>query len=78
MSGLAAGLFLAFPGLTNFFSLMIMLIGFAFLTSVFFLPASLTSWYVIKNLLTGKEKWNDLEGGPSLDNEEVIKAVLVD
>ena len=78
MSGLAAGLFLAFPGLTNFFSLMIMLIGFAFLTSVFFLPASLTSWYVIKHLLTGKGRWDDLEGGPSLDEGQALKAVLID
>jgi len=57
---------------------MIVLIGFAFLTSVFFMPASLTSWNVIKNLLLGGDKWDDLEGGPTLDRGEPMKAVLVD
>jgi len=79
MMGLLPGfLFLEFPGLTNFFGMMIVLIGFAFLTSVFFMPASLTSWNVIKNLLLGGDKWDDLEGGPTLDRGEPMKAVLVD
>ena len=48
VAGLGAGFFVAFPGLVNFFILMMLLIGFAFLTSVFLLPACITAEHVIR------------------------------
>jgi predicted RND superfamily exporter protein len=77
VAGMAAGFFVSFPGLENFFVVMMLLIGFAFLTSAFLLPAVLTAHHKVLGALLGKEKWGDLEGSPSLDNAEVVEVELL-
>ncbi|RAH13703.1 MAG: hypothetical protein CMB20_004350 [Methanobacteriota archaeon] len=55
VAGLGAGFFVAFPGLVNFFVLMMLLIIFAFLTSVFLLPACITAEKVTRSKIRGDE-----------------------
>ncbi len=78
VAGLGAGFFVAFPGLVNFFVLMMMLIGFAFLTSVFLLPACLTADQVIRNKIKGKPPFIDFGDGVVLTDEsmESVDAIL--
>ena len=78
VSGLCAGLFLAFPGLENFFLLMMALIAFAFLTSVFLLPATITAEHVIRQKFQRKDSWIDFGDDPVLSSEDMssIDAVL--
>ena len=80
MAGIAAGFLVAFPGLENFFMLMFLLIGFAFLTSVFLLPSLITAWYELKYRISGKGTWINFEGDPSLgtSNEMIADAVILD
>ena len=47
ISGISAGFLAAFPGLENFFMMMVLLIAFAFLTSCFLLPATMTAEHFI-------------------------------
>ena len=77
VAGMAAGFFVSFPGLENFFVVMMLLICFAFLTSVFLLPAILTAHNLAVSSLLGKEKWFDLEGEPSLESSEVLEVEVV-
>jgi predicted RND superfamily exporter protein len=72
VAGLGAGFFVAFPGLVNFFILMMLLIGFAFLTSVFLLPACLTADQVIRNKIKGKPPFIDFGEGVVLTDESMI------
>ncbi len=79
MAGIAAGFLVAFPGLENFFMLMFLLIGFAFLTSVFLLPAIITAWYETKSRISGNGTWIKFEGDAVIDtSEDLVKdAVLL-
>ena len=74
VAGLAAGFFVAFPGLVNFFILMMLLIGFAFLTSAFLLPACLTADNVIRNKIKGEPNFIDF-GDDVVLTDENMKAV---
>ena len=74
VSGLGAGFFVAFPGLVNFFILMMLLIGFAFLTSVFLLPACITADHVIRSKINKGENFIDYGEGVVLTDEK-MKAV---
>jgi predicted RND superfamily exporter protein len=78
ISGLCAGLFLSFPGLENFFILMIALITFAFLTSTFLLPSLIACEHTLRHRIKGLPPWNDFGEGPVLldENSESIDAVL--
>tara|TARA_B100001287_G_C22336172_1_gene368531 strand:- start:54 stop:521 length:468 start_codon:yes stop_codon:yes gene_type:complete len=78
VAGLGAGFFVAFPGLVNFFILMMLLIGFAFLTSVFLLPACITVEQVVKQKMKGGEGFIDFGEGVVLadDNMKPIDAII--
>ncbi len=78
VAGLGAGFFVAFPGLVNFFVLMMLLIGFAFLTSVFLLPACITVEQVVKQKMKGGEGFIDFGEGVVLadDNMKPIDAII--
>ncbi len=76
-AGMAAGLFVSFPGLENFFIVMMLLICFAFLTSVFLLPAFLTLHHRTRSSILGKGSWMDLEGGPTLETSSVSVGEIV-
>ena len=71
VAGLGAGFFVAFPGLVNFFILMMLLIGFAFLTSVFLLPACLTADHVIRRRIKGQSSFIDFGEGAVLTDENM-------
>ena len=70
VAGLGAGFFIAFPGLVNFFILMMLLIGFAFLTSVFLLPACITMEHYFTKRIKG-EKFIDFGKGVVLTDEKM-------
>jgi hypothetical protein len=78
IAGLGAGFFLAFPGLENFFILMMSLIAFAFITSVFLLPAVLTADNVIRRKIKKEPGFIDYGEGIVLTDENMsaIDAVL--
>jgi len=78
VAGLGAGFFVAFPGLVNFFILMMLLIGFAFLTSVFLLPACITADHVIRRRLKGEADFIDFGEGVVLTDENMkpVDAIL--
>ena len=78
VAGLGAGFFVAFPGLVNFFILMMLLIGFAFLTSVFLLPACLTADHVIRRRIKGEPSFMDFGEGVVLTDENMkpVDAIL--
>ncbi len=71
VAGLGAGFFVAFPGLVNFFILMMLLISFAFLTSVFLLPACITAEQVFKGMLKGEPAFIDFGEGVVLADENM-------
>ena len=77
MAGISAGFLVAFPGLENFFMLMFLLIGFAFLTSVFLLPAALTAWYEAKSRLKGEGSWIALDSAPLLEDSGPVAVELI-
>lgn len=79
MAGISAGFLVAFPGLENFFMLMFLLIGFAFLTSVFLLPALITAWFEAKSRLSGNGTWIIFEGDALIEtsDESINDAVLM-
>nr|MCS5525524.1 hypothetical protein [Candidatus Poseidoniaceae archaeon] len=76
--GLGAGFFVAFPGLENFFILMMLLIAFAFLTSAFLLPAVLTAHHVVARRISGGGDFIDFGDGVVLTDErmEAVDAIL--
>ena len=57
ISGIAAGFLAAFPGLENFFMMMVLLIAFAFLTSCFLLPATMTAEHYIFAKIRGEPEF---------------------
>ena len=78
VAGLGAGFFVSFPGLENFFFIMMALIGFAFLTSVFLLPACLTADHNIRSKIKGEPPFIDFGDGVVLSDENLkpIDAIL--
>ena len=60
-AGLAAGLMVSIPGLRNFFTLMMLLIFFALLTSSILLPALLVAWKSVTAAIKGEERWQDYD-----------------
>lgn len=78
VAGLGAGFFVAFPGLVNFFILMMLLIGFAFLTSVFLLPACITAEHVIRRKIKREPGFVDFGEGVVLSDENMkpVDAIL--
>ncbi len=78
VAGLGAGFFVAFPGLVNFFILMMLLIGFAFLTSVFLLPACITLDHIVRRKIKGEEGFIDFGEGVVLtdENMKAVDAIL--
>lgn len=73
-AGLAAGLTVAIPGLRNFFTLMMMLIFLALLTSAILLPAMLVAWRSVTSKIRGEGQWQDYDDsgflvGESMDAE---------
>ena len=80
VAGLGAGFFVAFPGLVNFFILMMLLIGFAFLTSVFLLPACITMEHYFTKRIKGEANFIDFGKGVVLTDEkmEAVDAVIID
>jgi hypothetical protein len=77
VGGLAAGFFVSFPGLENFFIMMMLLICFAFLTSVFLLPSILSASKTASAKIRGEHPWQDFGETPILE-EKVIEASLLD
>ena len=76
VAGLAAGFFVSFPGLENFFIVMMLLISFCFFTSVFLLPSILTAYHLALNKILKRESWLDAEGLPRLEIQSVVEASL--
>lgn len=78
VAGLSAGFFVAFPGLENFFILMMLLICFAFITSVFLLPACLAADKVVRAKIRGQPSFMDFGDDIVLtdENMDAIDAVL--
>ena len=68
---MGAGFFVAFPGLVNFFILMMLLIGFAFLTSVFLLPACLTADHIVRRKIKGEAGFIDFGENAVLTDENM-------
>ncbi len=77
VGGMSAGFFVSFPGLENFFIMMMLLIFFAFLTSVFVMPALISAWNTGESKIKGEQKWGDFGDDPILE-QKVIDAGLVD
>ena len=71
VAGIGAGFTVAFPGLVNFFIIMMLLISFAFLTSVFLLPACLTADHYIRAKIKGDPDFIDYGEGIVLTNEKM-------
>lgn len=77
VAGLAAGFFVSFPGLENFFVVMMALIIFALITSVFLLPSILTGYHTLVHRLMGKKKWAMLDGDPIVESQDVMPVELL-
>ena len=72
--------FVAFPGLVNFFVLMMLLIGFAFLTSVFLLPACITMEHYFTKRIKGEANFIDFGDSVVLTDEKMdaVDAVIIE
>ncbi|MFL2493814.1 MAG: RND family transporter [Candidatus Thalassarchaeum sp.] len=75
-AGLAAGLFVAIPGLQNFFILMMLLLILALLTSSILLPAMIVAYYEVGTRITKGESWLDYEHSGALATESVLDAIV--
>jgi predicted RND superfamily exporter protein len=75
-AGLAAGLFVAIPGLQNFFVLMMSLLILALLTSSILLPSFIVSWNELRSRLLGHGPWLDYEDSGALEASAVLDATL--
>jgi len=77
IAGLSAGFFVAFPGLENFFMIMIALIAFAFLTSTFLLPSIIAAEHMASSKIRKKDEWMDFGEGISIASDmEAIDAII--
>ena len=78
-TGLAAGLFVAIPGLQNFFVLMMLLLVLAFLTSSILLPSLIVAYHELSHALKGKlGTWQDFSESGSVSDPSALDAVVVD
>ena len=78
-TGLAAGLFVAIPGLQNFFVLMMLLLVLAFLTSSILLPSLIVAYHELSHALRGKlGTWQDFSESGSVSDPSALDAVVVD
>jgi len=75
-AGLSAGLFVAIPGLQNFFVLMMLLLILALLTSSILLPALIVAFHEFSSRITGSGSWLDYEESGTLSEEAVLDAVI--
>ncbi|PDH23897.1 MAG: hypothetical protein CND29_03345 [Marine Group II euryarchaeote MED-G36] len=75
-AGLAAGLFVAIPGLQNFFVLMMSLLILALLASSILLPSFIVSWNELRSRLLGHGPWLDYEDSGALEASAVLDATL--
>ena len=75
-AGLSAGLFVAIPGLQNFFVLMMLLLILALLTSSILLPAMIVAYHEFGHRITRGESWLDYEQSGVLSAEAVLEAVI--
>ena len=75
-AGLAAGLFVAIPGLQNFFVLMMLLLILALLTSSILLPAMIVAYHEVGTRITKGESWLDYEHSGALATEPVLDAIV--
>tara|TARA_Y100000766_G_scaffold144562_1_gene124245 strand:- start:7 stop:639 length:633 start_codon:yes stop_codon:yes gene_type:complete len=78
-TGLAAGLFVAIPGLQNFFVLMMILLVLALLTSSILLPSLIVAYHELSHAFRGTiGTWQDYEESGSIADSKPIDAVVVD
>ena len=75
-AGLSAGLFVAIPGLQNFFVLMMLLLILALLTSSILLPAMIVAYHELGHRITRGESWLDYEQSGVVATEAVLDAVI--
>jgi len=75
-AGLSAGLFVAIPGLQNFFVLMMLLLILALLTSSILLPALIVAYHEFGHRITRGESWLDYEQSGVISSEAVLDAVI--
>ena len=75
-AGLSAGLFVAIPGLQNFFVLMMLLLILALLTSSILLPALIVAYHEFGHRITRGESWLDYEQSGAVATEAVLDAVI--
>tara|TARA_B100001113_G_scaffold16396_1_gene12354 strand:- start:33 stop:3422 length:3390 start_codon:yes stop_codon:yes gene_type:complete len=78
-TGLAAGLFVAIPGLQNFFVLMMLLLVLALLTSSILLPSLIVAYHELSHALRGKiGTWQDYGESGSIADSSPVDAVVFD
>ena len=78
-TGLAAGLFVAIPGLQNFFVLMMLLLVLALLTSSILLPSLIVAYHELSHALRGKiGTWQDYDESGSVADALPVDAVVFD
>ena len=75
-AGLSAGLFVAIPGLQNFFLLMMALLILALLTSSILLPSFIVAWHELKSRMLGHGSWLDYEDSGALETSTVLEATI--
>ena len=75
-AGLSAGLFVAIPGLQNFFLLMMALIALALLTSSILLPTIIVVYNEFKSRITLNGPWLDYDDGGTISESSVLKAIV--
>ncbi|MAU29918.1 MAG: hypothetical protein CMA26_02260 [Euryarchaeota archaeon] len=75
-AGLAAGLFVAIPGLQNFFLLMMALIALALLTSAILLPTVIVVYNELKSRITLNGAWLDYDDGGTISDTSVLEAIV--
>tara|TARA_B100000214_G_scaffold132271_1_gene94090 strand:+ start:13148 stop:16552 length:3405 start_codon:yes stop_codon:yes gene_type:complete len=75
-AGLSAGLFVAIPGLQNFFVLMMSLLILALLTSSILLPSLIVIWHELRSRLLGFGPWLDYDDSGALETSTVLEATL--
>jgi len=78
-TGLAAGLFVAIPGLQNFFVLMMLLLVLALLTSSILLPSLIVAYHELSHALRGRiGTWQDYDESGSIADGAPMDAVVFD
>ena len=78
-AGLAAGLFVAIPGLQNFFVLMMLLLVLALLTSSILLPSLIVAHHELSHALRGRiGTWQDYGESGTIADASPVDAVVFD